>query len=169
MHQILVTLLSGLIVSFPAASAPKNNQSPSTSPFFLQCRLSNTAINESKPVDHRVYDYTFEINLRNSQVRDINFLDFPFTISHASQGRVDAANESAVYARSLADGAELADLTVNRVTGTASLTFFKAPNSNEVRACEALAQTRGDTGWYCKSSSAVARHVGHCSSVKPQF
>lgn len=165
----LMISLAALVISVPAASTSKPPQSLSAPPFFLQCHLSSASINKNQTVEPKDHDYTFEVSLRDGQVRDLILSGFPFTISKASSGRIDAVNKSVIYAQSLAEGAELASLTINRVTGATSLSFFKAPTSDEVRSCKTLSRTKGDTGWYCESSYAVASHVGTCKPVKPKF
>ncbi len=169
MKYYLMTLIAGLVIAAPAGSATKSPPSSATSSFFLQCSLSNASIKENQTVENQTHDYTFEVSVREGQIRDLILSGFPFTISKASSGRIDAVNKSALYARSLTEGAESANLTINRVTGATDLWFFTAPKLNEVKACESEAQSRGDTGWYCKDSPAVARHSGICSPVKPRF
>ena len=169
MKYYLMTLLAGLVIAAPAGSASKSPPSSATPSFFLQCSLSNASIKENQTVENQTYDYTFEVSIREGQIRDSILSGFPFTIAKASSGRIIAVNESALYARSLMEGAESANLTINRVTGATDLWFFAAPKLSEVKACESEAQSRGDTGWYCKDSPAVARHSGICSPVKPRF
>ena len=169
MKYYLMTLLAGLVIATPAGSATKSPQSSATPSFFLQCRLSSASIKENQTIENQTHDYTFEVSIREGQIRDLISSGFPFTIAKASLGRIDAVNNSALYARSLTEGAESVNLTINRVTGASDLWFFATPKLNEVKDCESEAQSRGDTGWYCKDSSAVARHSGVCSPVKPRF
>ncbi len=87
--------------------------------------MHNASIKEKVPVTYQAHEYTFEVNDRDSLVRDMNFSEFPFNISKSSPGQVDADNNSTIYAQSLADQAESANLTINRVKGYAALTFLE--------------------------------------------
>lgn len=167
MRETLLILLAGLVFAAPVASAAKVTRSPNASSFFLQCRLSNASVKEGEPVEPHIHDYTFEISLRDAQVRDLVLSGFPFTITKASSGRIDAVNKASIYANSLARGSDFADLTINRVTGATDLYFFHTPDTQEIRACEA--KSGSGNGWYCNSAYAVVRQVGICSPAKPKF
>lgn len=167
MRKTLLIVAAGLVIAVPAASAPRVARSASPSSFFLQCRLSNASVKEGERVEPQISNYTFEVSLRDMQVRDLVLSGFPYTISKASSGRIDAVNNASIYANSLARGSDKAHLTINRISGSTNLSFYHTPSADEIRSCKA--KSGNDDGWYCEYAYAVVMQVGTCSIAKPKF